>query len=111
VSANRNLLAYFIEKTFELTTKLSGQGSTEKQPDKALNLPGEVVKLTAKPEIGWCFLDWSGAFTGNTNPACVTMNNDTMVSVSFAINQYLVVISRNPQKGGVLSGGGKLLSR
>ncbi|WP_367357270.1 hypothetical protein [Mesotoga sp.] len=78
---------------------------------QSTDLPGEVVKLTAKPEIGWCFLDWSGAFTGNTNPACVTMNNDKMVSANFAINQYVVVISRNPQNGGVVPGGGKLLSR
>jgi len=105
-STSRDLVANFIEKTYELTVKLSGQGSVEKQPDKALYLPGEVVNLTAIPETGWRFLNWSGALTGNANPASITMNNDKTVTANFAINQYVVVISPNPQNGGVVSGGG-----
>ncbi len=105
-SANRNLLANFIEKTYELTVKLSGQGSVEKQPDKARYLPEEVVNLTAIPETGWRFLNWSGALTGNTNPASITMNNDKTVIANFSINQYVIVVSPNPQNGGTVSGGG-----
>ncbi|WP_367357268.1 hypothetical protein [Mesotoga sp.] len=41
-SAKRNLLANFIEKKFELMAKLSGQGSVEKQPDKALIYPEKL---------------------------------------------------------------------
>lgn len=105
-STSRDLVANFIEKTYELTVKLSGQGSVEKQPDKAFYMPGEVVKLTAVPETGWRFLNWSGSLTGNTNPASITMNNDKTVTANFAINQYVVVVSPNPQNGGTLSGGG-----
>jgi len=105
-STSRDLVANFIEKTYELTVNISGQGSVEKQPDKALYMPGEVVNLTAIPETGWRFLNWSGSLTGNTNPASITMNNDKTVTANFAINQYVVVVSPNPQNGGVVSGGG-----
>jgi len=105
-SANRNLLANFIEKTYELTVKLSGKGSVEKQPDKARYLPEEVVNLTAIPETGWRFLNWSGSLTGNTNPASITMNNDKTVIANFSIYQYVIVVSPNPQNGGTVSGGG-----
>lgn len=105
-SASRDLVANFVEKTYELTVNISGQGSVDKQPDKALYIPGEVVNLTAIPETGWRFLNWSGSLTGDTNPASITMNNDKTVSANFAINQYVVVVSPNPQNGGVVSGGG-----
>ncbi len=105
-SSSRDLVANFIEKIYELTANISGQGSIEKQPDKALYLPGEVVILTAIPETGWRFLNWSGDLTGITNPASITMNNDKTVTANFAINQYVVVVSPNPQNGGVVSGGG-----
>ena len=105
-STSRDLVANFIEKTYELTVNISGQGSVDKQPDKALYMPGEVVNLTAIPETGWRFLNWSGSLTGNTSPASITMNNDKTVSANFAINQYVVVVSPNPQNGGVVSGGG-----
>jgi len=105
-STSRDLVANFVEKTYELTVNISGQGSVEKQPDKARYLPEEVVNLTAIPETGWRFLNWSGSLTGNTNPASITMNNDKTVIANFAINQYVIVVSPNPQNGGTVSGGG-----
>ena len=105
-STSRDLVANFVEKTYELTVNISGQGSVEKQPDKARYLPEEVVNLTATPETGWRFLNWRGSLTGNTNPASITMNNDKTVTANFAINQYVIVVSPNPQNGGTVSGGG-----
>ena len=105
-STSRDLVANFVEKTYELTVNISGQGSVEKQPDEARYLPEEVVNLTATPETGWRFLNWRGSLTGNTNPASITMNNDKTVTANFAINQYVIVVSPNPQNGGTVSGGG-----
>ncbi|WP_367358725.1 hypothetical protein, partial [Mesotoga sp.] len=105
-ASNRQLVANFAEKTYELTIIVSGQGSIQRDPDKALYSSGEVVKLTAVPEIGWRFKNWSGALGGSANPAYITMNSNRTVTANFSRSQYSIVLSRNPTDGGTATGGG-----
>ena len=66
-----------------LTVNTTGQGSVVRDPDQAVYYCNEVVSLTATPTVGWLFDSWSGALTGNANPATVTMNLDRTVTANF----------------------------
>ncbi|WP_289057894.1 hypothetical protein [uncultured Mesotoga sp.] len=105
-ASNRQLVANFAEKNYELTIIVSGQGTIQRDPAKAFYSSGEIVKLTAIPEVGWRFKNWSGALGGNANPAYITMNSNRTVTGNFSRSQYSIVLSRNPTDGGTTTGGG-----
>jgi hypothetical protein len=48
-------------------------------------VPGTIITLTAVPSTTSVFAGWSGAVTGLTNPATVTMNADKVAAATFTI--------------------------
>jgi len=58
-------------------------GTVAKSPNKATYDPGTVVTLQATPDAGYKFVGWSGAVTGATNPATLTMNASKSVVANF----------------------------
>ncbi len=67
-----------------LTVASSGQGNvTVSPPNTGPYLDGTMVTLTAIPDAGWAFRGWSGALSGNTSPATLTMNGDRLVQAVF----------------------------
>ena len=47
--------------------------------------PGTVVTLTAVPDSGYMFVDWSGDISGSVNPTTITMDADKAVLANFDI--------------------------
>jgi uncharacterized protein (TIGR02145 family)/uncharacterized repeat protein (TIGR02543 family) len=98
-SANVILFAKWTQKqTFALTITATN-GSVTKAPDLATYDSGIVVTLTPVPATGYHFAGWSGALTGTTNPATITMNSAKSVTAEFAKNQVnsfaLTVLATN----------------
>ena len=54
---------------------------------------GDVVHLTAVPDSGWVFSDWSGDVTGTTSEIDVTMNGNKTVTATF-IEQSAAPVSQ-----------------
>jgi len=52
-------------------------------PDQAQYDEGTVVTLTAAPNAGYSFLNWSGDVSGNTNPTSIVMNGSRSVTATF----------------------------
>lgn len=71
-------------------------GYVIKNPDQTEYDSGAVVQLTAIPNTGYHFVDWSGDLTGITNPTVIEMNSNKNVTANFAINQYLIIASAGP---------------
>jgi hypothetical protein len=46
-------------------------------------VPGTVVTLEAKDELGYRFVSWSGDVSGNENPITITMDGDKSISANF----------------------------
>jgi len=69
--------------TYSLKVNVVGSGSVTKSPDQPSYASGIVVTLTASPEAGCVFNGWSGALTGNANPATITMNGAKTVAATF----------------------------
>ncbi len=68
---------------FTLTLALEGQGDVEPAPGEYTYTENDVVTLEATPADGWQFDHWEGALTGSTNPAGLTITNDSTVIAVF----------------------------
>lgn len=76
-------------------------GSVEGVPTEAVDY-GSIVTLTAVAAEGYHFVEWS---TGETTETIeVTVEGDTTLTATFAINQYIVAAMVTPDASGSVSG-------
>ncbi|HON28563.1 MAG TPA: Ig-like domain-containing protein, partial [Mesotoga infera] len=106
VTSDHTIHAAFRLKTYTLTTNTVGQGTVTKNPSKPTYDHGEEVELTATPDEGWSFVDWSGDLSGTANPANITMDSNKTVTATFTIKKYTIAASANPPAGGTITGAG-----
>lgn len=67
-------------------------GLVAKSPDQATYHEGDVVQLTATPNTGWRFSNWTGALTSSDNPDTVTINGNTSVTTIFIPDTYWIYL-------------------
>ena len=87
MGSNKNVTATFSQlpvPNYTLTVNIVGQGSVALEPPGGTYPEGTEVCLTATPDSGWTFANWSGDLTGSANPGCVTMNSDKTVTANFS---------------------------
>ena len=85
MNGNRTVIANFTQNTqnaYVLTISIDGNGSVVLNKTGPYNY-GDVVQLTATPNVTWSFLSWSGNLTGSSNPATLTMTNNFTVTAHF----------------------------
>ena len=87
IDDNKSVIANFRLKQYELTTNVLGEGSitetiinTGKSTDYD---SGTIVSLEAIPAKGYYFTGWSGALSGDTNPAELTIDRPKSVTATF----------------------------
>ncbi len=87
MDADKHVIAYFgpIQRTLNLTAV---NGHIETEPDKPTYDNGETVQLTAVPDEGYSFVNWSGHLSGSENPASIVMSADRDVTANFAVIEY-----------------------
>jgi len=68
---------------FALAVNTSGSGAIALNPPDGIYDAGTVVTLTATPAAGFQFSGWSGALSGLTNPATLTMDANKTVTAIF----------------------------
>jgi hypothetical protein len=64
---------------------VDGQGTVAREPEKTLYDSGEEVQVTATPQFGWSFDQWSGDYTGSDNPINITMNGNKTITAHFTV--------------------------
>jgi lysyl endopeptidase len=69
---------------YTLTVNTVGQGSVSLNPAGGVYDAGTVVTLTATPDSGWKFDNWSGDLSGSTNPTTIIMNANKTVTANFS---------------------------
>jgi hypothetical protein len=67
---------------YDLTINTSGSGSVS-PPGGSFN-EGSVLTLTANPDVGYQFDNWSGDLSGTANPESITMDIDKTVTAFFS---------------------------
>ena len=84
--------------TYTLTLIAQGSGTVQRNPTNAAYPAGVVVTITANPNAGWYFANWSGGTNSTANPLNVTMNSDLVITGNFqAYPTYSVTVVTNGQ--------------
>jgi uncharacterized repeat protein (TIGR02543 family) len=84
MSGNRSVTATFVEgPQCTLTVSVEGGGSVTLDPPGGVYGYQTKIELTAVPDSGWLFTDWSGDLTGEANPDTITMNANLSVTATF----------------------------
>ncbi len=84
MNATKNVVANFVtDVQYTVTTAAVGAGTVTKSPDKAAYSAGEQVTLTAAPNLGNVFANWSGDAGGSTNPLVITVNSNVNITGNF----------------------------
>jgi hypothetical protein len=101
VTANHTISVTFAINTYTLTVT-TVNGTVTKDPDQATYNYGTTVVLTATPEAGYCFVDWSGDAAGRTPIIHVQMTRDKAITANFtlpaALPDYYISSSTWPDK-------------
>ena len=100
LSSDVTITAVFTEEPPELTTNSSGDGSITRSDPGPYTL-GQSVDLTAVPNTGWDFINWSGDASGSTNPISVTLTSDITVTAVFT--PIIPVLTTNSSGDGSVS--------
>ncbi|MCX6661563.1 MAG: hypothetical protein NTY91_03330, partial [Euryarchaeota archaeon] len=86
--------------TYTLSIAINGGGTVNKNPDQTLYTYGQSVQLTAAPDLGWSFSQWSGDLSGTTNPTTIAMTSNKAVTATFTQCIYTLSVSVDPVAGG-----------
>jgi len=84
---NKSITAHFEEvvvvDTYELTVKIEGEGTVNIDPDRDEYEEGTEVALTAEPNEGWKFVEWTGDYEGTEKEIIITMEDDKEITAHF----------------------------
>ena len=83
VSADHSIAAAFAGDAYAVTVSVVGAGTVTKDPDQASYPYGTGVQLTAAPESGWAFGDWSGDTTASANPLELVVTRERTLTATF----------------------------
>ncbi len=82
------------------------QGVVNKNPDQFIYEPGEDVVLTAEPNTGFEFVNWTGDITSDENPLTIKLDSTIYITANFeqasGIDEKIMGIFKvypNPSKG------------
>ncbi len=85
MNANKSVTANFISvPTYTLTTS-AVNGSITLNPLGGIYNTGTLVTVTAIPNSGYAFSNWSGNLSGSVNPTTITMNVNKSVTANFSV--------------------------
>ena len=81
LKTNLGVMAVF-RQLFTVTGQVVGQGQVSITPSQANYVDGTTVSVEATPAAGWAFTGWSGALSGQANPASllVTGGNQSVTA-------------------------------
>ncbi|GGG89107.1 hypothetical protein GCM10011416_01900 [Polaribacter pacificus] len=109
MDADKTVTAKFKLIRHQLTiTAANGTVTTNPNPVNGTYADGASVTLTATPDAGYGFVNWSGDASGTTNSITVTMNADTNIVANFSATASISDLDKlsftsypNPTKGAI----------
>jgi len=87
IDENKNIQAIFKRQNFQLTVLVNGQGSVSQkvisQAKTKTFAYSTEVQLTATPNNGWVFSNWTGDASGTQDVIFVSMDGDKNIEANF----------------------------
>ena len=102
-SGAHNVTAHFTAlPQYNLSVLAAGSGTVALDPPGGLYYQGDIVMLTAQPDSGYGFVNWSGDLGGIDNPATITIDGDKTITAHFdLINSATFNLSTSATGGSV----------
>jgi len=87
-----------VEELYDLTINVDGEGKVEVDPDQQGYEEDTDVNLTAVPEDGWYFVEWTGDYEGVETEIMITMDEDKEITAVFEeeevpVEEYDLIIN------------------
>jgi len=82
-NTNTSALYNFTITGYTLNVTILGNGNVTRNPEQTTYAQGATVNLTAIPDTGWNFSEWSGDLSGSNNPDTITMTGNKNVTAIF----------------------------
>lgn len=83
ITRNSVVTANFVPAYYSMVVGIGGKGSVDMQPEGDSLPGGTTVILTARPDPGWAFRNWTGDLTSQENPLTLTVDRDWILYASF----------------------------
>ena len=106
VSAQINALViqeYLPTTNYTLTLTQASNGTITNSPTGTSFASGTVVTLNASPNSGYTFSGWTGALSGTTNPATLTMIGNETVSATFTQSPVNYTLTVTAPSNGIIT--------
>jgi len=84
ITGNRTLVANYVSDFTLVVTAVNG--TVLRNPNQLTYSSGSSVQLTAIPNAGYSFTNWSGDALGAINPLTVIMNSNKAITANFTLN-------------------------
>ena len=89
MTRDMTVTATFTQNTYTLTTSVDGNGIVNRNQSAPYHY-GDVVQLTAVPDIDWSFDHWSGDLTGSISPTTLAIIGNSAVTAHFELPQLYI---------------------
>jgi len=90
ITCTTAVTATFTPDVHPLTISTVGSGRVIVEPPSGPYHYGDVITLTATPNLGWIFAGWGGDLSGTDNPETVTMTGPVNVTATFTSHQVFL---------------------
>ena len=78
MNSDKSLVANFNKRTYPLTINIEGEGTVSETSQSFES--GSEVTLTAVPEEGWGFVEWTGDISSTDNPLTIVVNSSKEIT-------------------------------
>ncbi len=95
-----NIVANFGQPQFTFNATSAGNGTVDWTPKKASYASGEQITVTATPNTGYAFKNWTGDLTSTVNPLVFPISGNTSIVANFEGTQLYTLSVSVPGGGG-----------
>ncbi|PKD44868.1 InlB B-repeat-containing protein [Rhodohalobacter barkolensis] len=97
MNSDKSITAQFEMLEYDLTLETEGSGTIQEQVVTSKTesyQEGTAVQLTAEPDEGWEFVEWTGDLSGSTNPETITIDSEKSVTAVFEATTYEITTEK-----------------
>jgi hypothetical protein len=89
MDSDKTFIAHFSRMMHNLTIEVNGSGTTTPAAGDQEYFEGEVVEITAKPDSGWRFINWTGDVARpNSRTTTVTIKAEQTIVANFTQSRF-----------------------